>query len=65
MFRENDCGKCTKEDRINRAKLLCSKCDIEKIEDNNAIDGYLIRCNNKLLHFDDSYFKIEEVNVIE
>lgn len=60
-----DCSKCTQEDGIARAKASCGRCDIETIEDENSSDGYYVYCKNKLIHFDDGYFRIEEVDVIE
>lgn len=60
-----ECKDCKVDTRIARAIKYCNRCDIEKIVCKDEEDEYYTRCKNRSGHFDDNYFKIEEVEVIE
>jgi len=42
----------------------CDKCEMEYSTYEDEEEPYM-KCKNKVLHWDDNYFRIEEVEVIE
>lgn len=61
---EHACETCNEKERIKEAKNYCKRCDIEKIKDDCSKYAY-IQCTNNSWHHEDSYFRIEEIDVIE
>jgi hypothetical protein len=59
-----DCANCFEEKRMADAMKYCDKCEL-KYTTYEYDEEPTIRCVNKVSHWEDNYFRIEEVEVIE
>lgn len=62
---DGNCKNCNDDRKIANAKKYCNKCLIEKVKYAGYENEYYLLCKNSSNHSDDSYFRIEEVDVIE
>jgi hypothetical protein len=62
---DGNCKNCNEDKKIKNAKDYCGKCLIEKVKYEGCENEYYLACKNNSNHSDDSYFRIEEVEVIE